>query len=169
MNKIVVIFYEHLLSNKLNSVGEGGSCRWKKRGCLKSFKYLNFYCVTGFDGIQAFLSSILLVFFRAFPGHGSDFCERLIDDVGCLFSNTTLWALIFAGFAELDLLPLGGRLCPSVVLRRLVPLLPLLPDGKIWSLPFLGLRPTPSTLAQSKERKGPNFAICSYDTGPSSF
>ena len=30
---------------------------------------------------------------------------------------------------------------------------------KIWSLPFLGLRPPPSTLAQSKERKGSNFAI----------
>ena len=30
---------------------------------------------------------------------------------------------------------------------------------KIWSLPFLGLHPTPSTLAQSKERKGSNFAI----------
>ena len=27
------------------------------------------------------------------------------------------------------------------------------------SLPFPGLRPTPSTLAQSKERKGSNFAI----------
>ena len=35
----------------------------------------------------------------------------------------------------------------------------VLQDGKIWSLPFLGLRPTPSTLAQSKERKGSNFAI----------
>ena len=30
---------------------------------------------------------------------------------------------------------------------------------KIWSLPFLGLRPTSSTLEQSKEREGSNFAI----------
>ena len=30
---------------------------------------------------------------------------------------------------------------------------------KIWSLPFLTLHPMPSTPAQSKERKGSNFAI----------
>ena len=34
-----------------------------------------------------------------------------------------------------------------------------LPDSKSWSLPFLGLRPRPSTLAQSKERQGSNFAV----------
>ena len=33
------------------------------------------------------------------------------------------------------------------------------PHCKIRSLPFLELRPTPSNLAQSKERKGSNFAI----------
>ena len=89
--------------------------------------YLSSYWVTGLDGIsdnrgQEFVPLILLAFFWAFPGHGSDFCERLIDDEGCLLSNTTLWALIFAGFPELMLLP-PGWLCLSVVLRRLVPLL----------------------------------------------
>ena len=33
-----------------------------------------------------------------------------------------------------------------------------LPDGKIWSLPFLGLRQGGGCGAQSKERKGSNFA-----------
>ena len=36
---------------------------------------------------------------------------------------------------------------------------------KIWSLPFLGLRPHPLTLAQSKERKGSNVAIWQHWEG----
>ena len=89
--------------------------------------YLSSYWVTGLDGIsdnrgQEFLPLILLAIFWAFPGHGSDFCERLIEDIGCLFSNATLWALNFAVLVELMLLPLGW-LCLSVVLRWLVALL----------------------------------------------
>ena len=50
---------------------------------------------------------------------------------------------------------------------------PRLPDGKIWSLPFLGVRP--HTLAQSKVRKGSNFeaqrsgAIVQKPEGPNTY